>query len=127
MFERQQGVRIPPGQRQEQGTAEPKTVLQTVPAQMVAVQYADENGDLHNTVLLRVGKSVYHTPNGEEWASRLKPAAGWLADHVISEVDSESVPLPTEDKVDVMPQDSVTMAVQSGIKEIDAQDQETPE
>lgn len=122
-----QGVQIPAGQLQEDGIAEPKTVLHIAPAQMVAVQYADEHGKKHNTVLLKVGDTVYHAPDGERWAAGLKQASGWLANAVIAEIDSGSVSVPDKDNVDIYPQDSVSVAAADVSKELNAEDKETPE
>jgi hypothetical protein len=122
---RPQGVQIPQGQLQAQGQGAPKSVVHVVPAEMVAVQYADENGDLHNTMLVKVGNQVYHAPNGEQWARQLRPAATWLADHVNKEIDSHAAPIP-DDAVDVFPKDEVNVAVQETTEEIDAQNQESP-
>lgn len=122
-----QGVQIPAGQLQEEGLAPPKTVLHVAPAQMVAVQYADEHGKKHNTVLLKVGDTVYHAPDGERWASGLKQAAGWLASAVTAEVDSNSVSVPNNDKVDIYPTDSVSVAAVDVSKELNAEDNKTPE
>ena len=98
---RQTGVRIPDDQL-TQGQGAPNTVGHVIPAQMVAVQYFDEYGKGHNTVLLRVGTELYHAPNGEQWAAALKQAAPWLKEVVMPELDSEKVPIPTEDEVDVV-------------------------
>jgi len=80
----------------------PNTVAHVVPANMVAVQYFDEYGKAHSTVLLKVGGMVYHAPNGEQWAGALRPASGWLAEKVKTVMDSKDAPLPVTDAVDVI-------------------------
>lgn len=100
--DRQVGVRIPNEQLAPQASGSPNTVLHAVPAQMVAVQFMDEFGRAHNSVLLRVGADVYHAPNGEQWAAALRPAAGWLREKVLKSLDSEKEPIPAQDTVDVV-------------------------
>jgi hypothetical protein len=73
-----------------------------MPAEMVAVQYFDEYGKAHDTILVRVAGELYHAPNGEQWARSLRRAADWLKEKVFKELDVEKAPIPTEDTVDVV-------------------------
>lgn len=102
---RQTGVMVPDDQlRQERGT--PNTVGAVQPTEMVAVLFFDEHGRGHKTVMLRAGDDLYHAPNGEQWSAALRPAAPWLKEKVMKELDVEKVPIPTEDTVDIVAQKS---------------------
>jgi len=94
------GVVIPNAQR-PQTRGEPRTVSHAVPCSMVAVQYYDEDGTEHRSVLLRVANKLYVPPNSENWAGALKESAGWLAKGVEGLI-SDSGTVPTADSVDVL-------------------------
>jgi len=85
----------------ERMTGTPKTITHFVPAQMAAVQYVDEQGAVHATVLMKVGNMWYMPPNAEQWAGALKPLASWLAKLCEEQVDLQKPSVPKEDVVDL--------------------------
>lgn len=102
---RQVGVMISDDQlRQERGV--PNSVGAVHPAEMVAVMFFDEHGRGHKTVMLRVGSELYHAPNGEQWSASLRSAAPWLKEKVMKELDVDKIPVPAEDSVDIVAQQS---------------------
>jgi hypothetical protein len=101
MFGRPQGVTLPASQLQgERG--EPNTVYHAVPMLPVAIEYTDENGVRHKTVVYKVGKAVYIDMNADRWAAGLRPAAAYIADVVNKEIDSQAASVPSRDTVSVM-------------------------
>jgi hypothetical protein len=79
----------------------PKTLMYSVPAQMMAVQYADEQGGVHTAVVLRVGNAWYMPPNAEQWAGALRPLAPWLARLCEDRLTPASSEVPQTDSVDL--------------------------
>lgn len=101
MFGRPQGVTIPASQLQgEHG--EPNTVYHAIPMIPVAIEYTDETGVRHTTIVYKVGKAVYIDMNADRWAAGLRPAASYIADVVNKEVDSQTASIPNEDTVNVI-------------------------
>lgn len=98
---RQQGVTIPASQLSA-GTGEPRNVQFTAACTMQAIQYSDDNGQLHNEIVLVVGTVVYLLPGGEAWAANLRPAADWLTNKVLATIKSATAPLPKSDQVDIL-------------------------
>lgn len=85
------------------GQGAPLTLGQAMPIQMYALQFADESGALHNEVaLVQADGVVYLLPDGERWASQLRPAAKWLAEKVRTVVASAALSTPVTDSVDVI-------------------------
>ena len=90
-------------QRPDQNiTGNPKTLVHFAPAEMVAVQYIDENGTARATVVLKVGNAWYMPPNSEQWSSNLRPLAGWLEKQCEAQVSArQTAEVPTSDGVNL--------------------------
>jgi len=100
---RQVGVTVPEGQRAPKtDKAPPNTVLHAVEAQMIAVQYVDDYGQLRTNMLVKVGGQLYMPPNGESWAGALRPCMDWMARGVEGKVVASGATAPKEDAVDVV-------------------------
>lgn len=101
--ERPHGVRVPDQQLRPGGSGTPGTVGSIVPLQLYAVQYFDENGQEHHTVVYKMGPSVYFDVNAERWAAGLRQAAGFIAQAVNAEhTVLMSPPTPAGDQVDIL-------------------------
>lgn len=100
---RPQGVGIPKGQTTPQGTGAPKTLLHVAEARHFAIQYADDNGTLHNTIATEVGGVFYLAPNGENYAQTLRPMSGWLTEQMQERVAAHRPTAPVVSKDDVDP------------------------
>jgi len=114
---RPQGVMIPDSQMRGQGTGSPNTVAHVVPMQPYAVQYFDEHGREHNTIVYKVGNVVYFDHNAERWAAGLGQAAGYIktavnADHAAF----LSPPAPNDDHVDVLAAEEASAQAQTAAK-----------
>ncbi len=101
--ERPQGVTIPDQQLRSGNTGTPNTVVHIIPLQPFAVQYFDETGQEHNTIVYKAGDTVYFDRNAERWAAGLAQAASYIKDAVNAEHAAFlSPPVPTDDDVDVL-------------------------
>lgn len=102
--QRPQGVTIPDSQLRSGESGQPNTVAHVVPMQPYAVQYYDEHGHAHSTVVWRSGNMVYYDRNAERWASGLAQAAPYIRDAVNAEFAVQAAPeAPTDvDEVDVI-------------------------
>jgi hypothetical protein len=81
-----------------------------------AVQYYDENGRECNTIVYKMGDTVYFDRNAERWAAGLARAAAYIKDAVNAEHAAFLAPTtPGDDGVDILAQE-----------EADAQDPTTP-
>lgn len=100
----QRQVAIPEGQYASRGDGV-KTVTHFTPASMFAVQYLDDEGLSHDTVVMHIGGLWYLPPNGEVWARSLRPLKEdtWLAKQLSLARASSAAPLPKVDAVDVLP------------------------
>lgn len=101
---RKVGVGIPDGQRVQRGDG--INILQHfVPTEMFAIQYCDESGNEHKTVVMRIAGQWYLPPNGEAWAQALKPLKSdtWLAKQLSESFGAHAAPLPRADAVDILP------------------------
>lgn len=114
--ERPHGVMIPKHQMQSGEIGTPNTVVHVIPMQPYAVQYYDENGREVNTIVYKMGDTVYFDRNAERWAAGLAQAAAYIKDAVNAEQAAFSAPpTPGDDDVDVLAQE-----------EASAHNQETP-
>ena len=97
------GVGIPDGQRVQRGEGI-NSLQHFVPTEMFAVQYCDEGGVEHRTVVMRIGGQWYLPPNGEIWAQSLRPLKGdaWLAKQLSEALQSHTAPVPKTDAVDIL-------------------------
>lgn len=101
--DRPQGVRIPEQQLRGTDKGEPNTVKHVIPLALYAIQYFDENGQEHRTVVYKLGNDVYYDLNAERWASGLRQAASFVSKAVNEEHGALiSPPTPTADPVDVL-------------------------
>jgi len=92
--------------------APPKTVTNVMPIQFFAVEFGDDEGRKHTTVVAHMGGMIYMDPSGEDWAKRQRamPPASWFGQQTQKMIDQggfakaekPSEPLPKEDKVDIM-------------------------
>ena len=71
---------------------------------MFGVQYVDDAGIEHNTVVMRIGGKWYMPPNGEAWAQTLRPLTRdtWLAKQLGEAWLTRSSPVPKADAVDIL-------------------------
>lgn len=97
---RQVGVTVSAAQRSA-GQGQPNTLTNMVPAQMHAIQYADDAGLLHNEFVLVVGDMVYLFNNGEAFAASVRPAAPWLSKKVLANAAPATWTLPKDDAVTI--------------------------
>lgn len=101
--DRPQGVRIPEQQLRPGGKGQPNTVGTIAPLQPFGVQYFDENGQEHHTVVYKMGDAVYFDMNAERWAAGLRQAAPYIAKAVNAEHAVLTSPVaPGPDQVDVL-------------------------
>lgn len=102
--QRPQGVTIPESQLRSGETGQFNTVAHVIPMQPYAVQYYDEHGHAHNTIVWKSGNMVYFDRNAERWASGLAQAAPYIRDAVNAEHAVFLAPeAPTDaDAVDVI-------------------------
>lgn len=100
---RQVGVGIPDGQRLEEGSTS-STLEHCSPMEQFAVQFTDEQGRIHRTVIVKAFGAFYHPPNGEQWAASLRPLKkdGWLSRQMSARLNPKDG-VPTADAVDVVP------------------------
>ena len=100
--QRTAGVMTPEGQRSG-GKGLPKTVSHCIPVETFAVEYVDDAGDVHATIMLKVNGTWYLAPNGENYAKTLKPVGegSWLG-KLLSEKTRAAAPVPQADNVDVV-------------------------
>lgn len=104
------GVGIPMGQLSP-GTGSPRTVTGFMIVQNVAIEYVDDAGNKHRTIaMLDSAGTWYLPPNGENFASTLRPLSNttWLAQALTAKLEamktqatSSELPVPPEDAVDV--------------------------
>jgi hypothetical protein len=107
--DRPQGVRVPDQQLRSGVTGQPNTVGQIIAMQPYAVQYYDENGQEHRTIVYKMGNSVYFDVNAERWAAGLRQASGFIAQAVNAEhAVLMSPPGPSSDAVDVLAKEEVS-------------------
>jgi hypothetical protein len=79
-----------------------------IPLQPFAVQYFDENGLEHRTIVYKMGDTVYYDMNAERWAAGLRQAAPYIAKAVNAEHAVMATPLaPGADQVDVLASEAV--------------------
>ena len=102
MHSRPQGVQVPQQQLAPDETGPPNTVRHVVPMIPCAVQYFDEHGQAHNTIVYKIGKAIYFDPNAERWAAGLRQSADYIVQAVERELSAMQAPVPTEDKVEVI-------------------------
>ena len=73
------GVRVPEEQ-QSPGTGRPRSVESLARAETWAVRWVDDAGAVHVELMHRIGDFWHKAPNGENYASTLRPmpATSWL-------------------------------------------------
>ena len=114
--DRPHGVMVPRQQLQSGQTGVPNTVVHVVPMQPFAVQYFDEHGKETNTIVYKMGSTVYFDRNAERWAAGLSQAAAYIKDAVNAENAAfMAPPTPGDDSVDIL-----------AVEEARAQAKETP-
>jgi hypothetical protein len=96
-------VGIPDGQTAQRGDGI-KTLNHFEPVQTFAVQFADDEGQLRNTVVMRIGGQWYLPPNGEAWSRALQPLkeGTWLERQLTESFSLKATPLPKSDAVDIL-------------------------
>ena len=106
---RQQGVRLPVQQQQNEETdmGEPGTLIAMADVEWKAVWFYDEQGRKAYDVVAVVGGKMFFAPNGREWAAKLSPATKKFQEQVDQRVAlrrKQAAPssLPETDSVDVM-------------------------
>ena len=102
MHTRPQGVQVPQGQLSPDEMGPANTVKHVIPMIPCAVQYFDEHGKAHNTIVYKIGSAIYFDMNAERWASGLRGAADYIVEAVEKELSAHAASVPDEDKVDVM-------------------------
>jgi hypothetical protein len=97
------GVGIPASQRTERGNTI-NTLEAFEPTQTFAVQYTDDTGTQHRTVVMRIGSQWYLPPNGEAWAAAILPLKDGtpIARQLNEAFASRMAPLPKADAVDIL-------------------------
>lgn len=87
---------------------EPKTLVHIQPLQMFALEYFGDKGEKITTVAFKLGDQLFLDPQGEAWASRLRPIDKntWLykqAEAKFNEFAARTqVKVSKEDAVDVV-------------------------
>jgi hypothetical protein len=105
MSGRPAGVGLPAGQL-SQGEGSPRRVTNIARSEEFAVEYTDDNGQVHSEIMHRIGGVWHRAPNGENYARtlrRINPTS-WLVKQIeerVADVTS-STPLPAQDAVDVL-------------------------
>ena len=113
--DRPQGVRVPDQQLRTGGTGQPNTVGSIIPFQPYAIQYYDENGEEHRTVVYKMGDNVYVDMNAERWAAGFRSASAFIAKAVNAHHAVLTAPLgPTKDSVDVLAEEAAHGESQTG-------------
>lgn len=69
---RNQGVVVPQSQKRDETRGEPGKVYVAIPAQLVAVQYADSRGQMIKEFWYKVGDQYYIPDGSEQFTSKLK-------------------------------------------------------
>lgn len=101
--ERPQGVRVPESQLRSGNTGEPNTVGHIQQLIPYAVQYFDEHGQEHSTIVYKMGKTVYFDMGAERWAAGLRQAAPYITKAVNAEHAVQMAPAaPSGDPVEVI-------------------------
>ena len=101
---RPNGVVLPQSQLSP-GTGVPQTLTGFAEAKSYGVEYVDEAGNKHVTVLMRIGDQWYLPPNGENYASTLRQLNKdtWLAKLLTDRFNNSiTASLPKEDAVDIL-------------------------
>jgi hypothetical protein len=88
-------------------TGTPRTISAIVEMKQYMVTFFDDAGDEHTDVLIRLGDTLYASPQGEAWCNKLGPAVGWISKEVIHRIDlkekrSTPAAIPQQDAVNVM-------------------------
>lgn len=98
------GVGIPAGQAATRGNGT-KTLRVFVPTEMFVVQYLDEEGLVHETVVMKVGTEWWLPANGESWVKSVRKLGDdtWLVKQLTEAQQVRTAPLPKADAVDILP------------------------
>lgn len=82
----------------------PNEVVGALPLEMVAVSIGDNEGRQVMTVAVRVeGQGWFFPPNGQEWASQLRPATAKVSAKLEEIRAGRQAGVPTTDKVNILP------------------------
>lgn len=95
---------IPPSQTRETGGTA-RAISHFVEAKSYAIEYTDDEGTKHVTIVMRIGGQWYLPPNGENYAATLRPirSDNWLGKALTERLlDSTPTALPKADAVDVV-------------------------
>jgi hypothetical protein len=101
------GVRTPVNQSTEQAPA--NTVTKVAPAQWALIEYGDETGRAHTSLVLICGDKAWLAPNAEAWTSALKPFRADMSRDIVERLrdalpaaqGGSTEPLPSKDDVSV--------------------------
>ena len=99
------GVMTPAGQLNVNAPGTPKTVRHFSEVRTFAVEYLDEQGLPHTTLLQSIGGVWHLAPNGENYAATLRALSkdSWLSkmlEERVSHLDTSKI--PKTDSVDVL-------------------------
>jgi hypothetical protein len=100
MFENRQVRSGTPAPRPAPAGTKPYTAIHVIPMEQYAVQYADLEGNLHETVFVKVGNMLYEPIGAEDWAGKLRPVREELAKSCSVHITSKAA--PAKDDVDVV-------------------------
>lgn len=101
---RQVGVGVPAGQRSA-GTGSPRSVSNFAEMKTYAVEWVDENGQMHREAMHCIGGVWHRAPNGENYAATLRPinSDSWLVKLLAERIAGDNTAsIPSDDAVDVI-------------------------
>lgn len=100
------GVTLPATQLNPRGEGKPNTLVKVAPCEFVAIEYFDDQGSRRQATLLKIGNNLSLPPNSEEWSRKQQSVPKWLANAVLSGLDTGSAAPPaqppTKDSVDIL-------------------------
>jgi hypothetical protein len=116
-----QGVVTPQDQTREEGRGEPGKVYNVIPAELVAVRYADETGKLIREFWYKIGSTFYQPPQSEQFASSVRTVKNSYSEQahaILKSLFGDDSDIPSTDVVDVVSEQtaqSVTKGGESGV------------
>jgi len=102
MFNAAKGVTVPTNQGSPANEGSPNTVIGAMRANIVLVEYFDQNGRRTRDALLEANGNYYRPDNSVEWARSLKNVSAWLTKGVVKILPSENVQV--SDTVEILPE-----------------------
>lgn len=99
------GVVVPQSQLRQQQAGAARTITGFAEAKTYGVEYVDDEGTKHTTIVMLIGGQWYLPPNGENYAATLRPikADTWLGKALEeSKANTNTASLPKADAVDVV-------------------------